>query len=160
MSTAPDVEKAARGAERARQAAHKATDRQKARSPRSPGSKRGGGGGGRPALNLDDDDHVDSGDDAETETEKEDMTSSVEVPPPVKEREVPLEPFLERARVSRKDTADSFEVIRPPDRGVVALEDSVELPGPGADGWERVEAHEAIERPTYSDAASGNSKQS
>lgn len=108
MSTA---DKDARDAARTRQAAHKPTDRQKARSPRLPGSKRGGGGGGaRPALNLgaDTDDRADDASSSGAETATDEDAA------PRREREVPLEPMVSdaaaRARLLRKGTSTPMHV--------------------------------------------------
>ncbi|EJD46752.1 hypothetical protein AURDEDRAFT_113624 [Auricularia subglabra TFB-10046 SS5] len=139
-----------RGDERARQSARQTAERARKKQPQQKAaaatrSKRGGVG----HVNLDDDNGGEDEGAASSGTETEQEQDAEDARPA---QEVPLAELVAQ-RISRKDTQESFEIVRAAgDRGVVALEDSVELPGPG-EGWERVESRDAEDRPSYSDVA-------
>ncbi|KAH7099730.1 hypothetical protein BKA62DRAFT_284354 [Auriculariales sp. MPI-PUGE-AT-0066] len=174
MSKLHDDDKAARAASHAQQAVRHTTDRAKKVQATTAASRVKRSTGGRPALNLGDE----MDDDPEEESGADSLSNSIATDEAVGQRseaptaQMPLAEMvaaaqtrmprrgvhasirldLALAHVSLADTAESFQLINPT-RGVIALEDSVEFTRPGNEDWERVEAHEAIERASYSEAA-------
>ncbi|KAH7104817.1 hypothetical protein BKA62DRAFT_767090 [Auriculariales sp. MPI-PUGE-AT-0066] len=156
MSKLHDDDKAARAASHAQQAVRHTADRAKKVQATTAASRVKRSTGGRPALNLGDE----MDDDPEEESGADSLSNSIATDEAVGQRseaptaQMPLAEMVAAAqtRMPRRDTAESFQLINPT-RGVIALEDSVEFTRPGNEDWERVEAHEAIERASYSEAA-------